>query len=132
MRYAVTTGLTPHEALEQAAAYFGRGGAGLDISAQTPHSLVFQGGGGYVTLTVHPGATTTLALETREWDMAVQRFLRQVSRQPRWWSRWWPRPRPAAPPSPGFTILNNTNALADGAIRERVQEPAAPRRKQSA
>jgi hypothetical protein len=115
MRYEVTTGLTPREALEQATAYFGRGGVGLQAIAQTPHSLVFQGGGGHVAITVKPDAITTLALETREWDVAVQQFMRQVSRRPRWWSRWWRRKRAAAPPSAGFTILNN--APADGAGR---------------
>jgi hypothetical protein len=48
MRYEVTTGLTPREALEQAIAYFGRGGMGLQAISQTPHSLLFQGGGGHV------------------------------------------------------------------------------------
>ena len=48
MWYAVTTGLTPHEALQQATAYFGRGGVGLHAIAQTPQRLVFQGGGGHV------------------------------------------------------------------------------------
>jgi hypothetical protein len=110
MRYEVTTGLTPREALEQATAYFGRGGWGLQTITQTPHSLGFEGGGGHVAITVHPGATTTLELETREWDVAVQRFMAQVSQRPPWWARWWRRKRAAAaaaPPSPGFTILNN-------------------------
>jgi hypothetical protein len=114
MRYEVTTGLTPHEALERATAYFGRG-VGLHAIAQTPQRLVFQGGGGHVAITVQPGATTTLELETREWDVAVQRFMGQVSHRPRWWARWWRRKRPAAPPSSGFTILNN--APEDGADR---------------
>ena len=107
MRYEVTTGLTPREALAQATAYFGRGGIGLQVTAQTPHSLVFQGGGGHVAITVHPGTPTTLDLETREWDVAVQRFMGQVSQRPHWWARWWRRKRPAAPSSPVFTILNN-------------------------
>jgi hypothetical protein len=77
MRYEVTTGLTPREALEQAATYFGHGDVGLHAVSQTPHSLVFQGGGGHVAISVQPGATTTLELETREWDVAVQKFMRQ-------------------------------------------------------
>src|SRR5688572_18115064 len=54
MRYEVTTGLTPREALEQATAYFGRGELGLQAVSQTPHSLAFQGGGGHVAITVKP------------------------------------------------------------------------------
>lgn len=107
MRYEITTGLAPHEALEQATTYFGPGGMGLHAMAQTRRYLVFQGGGGHVAITVHPGATTTLELETREWDVAVQRFMRQVRQRPHWWARWWHRKRPAVPPSPVFTILNN-------------------------
>ena len=45
MRYAVTTPLTPREALEQALADFGPGGLGLQITSQTNLSLGFQGGG---------------------------------------------------------------------------------------
>ena len=75
MRYEVTTGLTPREALERATTYFGRGGMGLKAISQTPQSLVFQGGGGHVAITVKPGATTTLELETREWDFAVRQFM---------------------------------------------------------
>ena len=30
-----------------------------------------------MAITVHPGATTTLKLETREWYIAVQRFMRR-------------------------------------------------------
>lgn len=108
MRYEVTTGLTPRRAREQAIAYFGHSGMGLQVISQTPQGLVFQGGGGQVTITVQPGATTTLELETREWDFAVRRFMEQVSYRPRWWSRWWRRKRSAAPPAPVFTILNNT------------------------
>ncbi len=86
MWYAVTTGLTPHEALQQATAYFGRGGVGLHAIAQTPQRLVFQGGGGHVAIRGQPSATTTLALEARGWDIAGQRFMGQVSHRPRWWA----------------------------------------------
>jgi hypothetical protein len=115
MRYEVTTGLMSHEALELATTYFGRGGARLSAITQTPQRLVFQGGGGHMAITVHPGATTTLKLETREWDAAVQRFMGQVSHRSRWWSRWWRRKRSAAPPAPVFPLINN--APEDGADR---------------
>jgi hypothetical protein len=118
MRYEVTTGLTPPEALEQAATYFGPAGVGLQAVSQTLNGLVFQGGGGHVAITVHPGATTTLELETREWDAAVQKFMGQVSHRPRWWTRWRRRKRPATPPSPVFPIFNNT--LDERVGREHV------------
>ena len=78
MRYEVTTKLTPQQALDRAIAYFGRGGQGLEITSKDDLSLVFQGGGGYVAITAQPGDTTTLDLETREWDHAVRQFMAEV------------------------------------------------------
>ena len=78
MRYQVTTTLTPQEAFERASAHFGPQGEGLEIARRDQWCLVFQGGGGYVAITAQPGATTTLELETREWDRAVQQFMKQV------------------------------------------------------
>jgi hypothetical protein len=80
---------------------------GLAVTTQTHRSVVFQGGGGHVMITVQPGAETTLELETREWDYAVQQFMAQVSGRRRWWHRLFRRTRqPPAPPA-SFTILNN-------------------------
>jgi hypothetical protein len=78
MRYEVTTTLPLQEALERASAHFGPKGEGLDITSQDECSIVFQGGGGYVAVTAQPGEKTVLELETREWDRAVQQFMRQV------------------------------------------------------
>ena len=105
MRYEVVTTLTPREALEQALADFGSGGLGLKMVSQTNLGLVFQGGGGHIAITVQPGATTTVELETREWDYAVQRFMAQVSRRRHWWQRWWRRKRSGTPRPASFTIL---------------------------
>jgi hypothetical protein len=82
MGHEVTTELTSHEALEQATASLGRGGVGLHAILLPPQRLVFQGDG-HVTITAPPGATATLALETRAWDVAGQRFMGQVSPRPR-------------------------------------------------
>jgi hypothetical protein len=107
MRYEVTTLLTPEEALARALTHFGPGGMGLAVTTRTHRSMMFQGGGGYVMITVQPEVETTLELETREWDHAVQQFMAQVSGRRRWWHRLLRRKRqpPASPPS--FTILNN-------------------------
>ena len=107
MRYQVTTALTPRDALEYALTHFGPGGLGLAITSQTHLGLVFQGGGGYVAITVQPGAETTLELETREWDYAVRQFMGQVSRRRRWWHHMLRRKRRPPPAPPTFTILNN-------------------------
>jgi hypothetical protein len=78
LRYEVTTKLTPQEALARAIAYFGPGGQGLEITTKGDLYLVFQGGGGYVTITAQPRDETTLDLETREWDRAVRQFMAEV------------------------------------------------------
>ena len=106
MRYEVTTILTPQEALERAIVFFGPGGQGLILTAQTRAGVVFQGGGGHVAIRIQPGAETTLELETREWDYAVQRFMAQVSARRHWWRRLLRRHRRPPRPSP-FTILDN-------------------------
>ena len=108
MRYEVTTTLTPREALEQALADFGPGGLGLQIMSQTNLGLVFQGGGGYIVVSAQPGAKTTVELETREWDYAVQRFMARLQRRRPWWQRWWHR-KPSSTSRPAsFTVLNRS------------------------
>jgi hypothetical protein len=94
MRYEVIIGLTPCEVVEHAIEHFGPRGAGLQLTSQTSQSLVFQGRGGHVVITVKPGAQTILELETHGWDEAGQQFMAQVSRR-RWLSRWWRRRKPA-------------------------------------
>lgn len=78
MRYEVITKLSPDEALERASEHFGPQGEGLVMTDRNERRIVFQGGGGYVAVTVEPGEKTTLELETREWDRAVQQFMSQV------------------------------------------------------
>ncbi len=78
MRYEVTTTLPLQEALECASVHFGPTGEGLEITRRDECSVVFQGGGGYVAVTAQPGERTVLELETREWDLAVQQFMKQV------------------------------------------------------
>ena len=100
MRYQVTTTLTPRQALAQALADFGSGGVGLQITSQHNLGLVFQGGGGHIAVTAQPGAETTLALETREWDYAVEKFMARVHR-----SR---RQRPGTSRPASFTVLDHS------------------------
>ena len=107
MRYEVITELTPRQALEQALSDFGSGGLGLQVVSQNNLGLVFQGGGGYIAITVRPGTTTALELETREWDYAVQQFMARVHRRQHWWQRWWRRKRPSASRPTSFTILHD-------------------------
>ena len=108
MRYQVTTPLTPREALEQALADFGPSGLGLQLTSQTNLALVWQGGGGHIAVTAAPGALTTLEIETREWDYAVEQFMARVSRGRPWWQRWWRAKRPGPSRPASFTVLKNS------------------------
>jgi len=42
MRYQTITELTPHQAIEQALANFGPGGAGLQITSQTRRGKTYE------------------------------------------------------------------------------------------
>jgi hypothetical protein len=108
MRYQVTTTLTPRQALAQALADFGSGGVGLQITSQSNLGLVSQCGGGHIAVTAQPGAETTLALETREWDYAVEKFMARVHRRRPWWQRWRRRPRPGTSRPASFTVLDHS------------------------
>jgi hypothetical protein len=112
MRYQVITVQTPQEILEQAIRHFGPQGAGLHMTSQNLLGVVFQGGGGYVVVTLQPSAEETVVeLETREWDFPVQQFMARIHRRRRWWQRWrWGSRRPSgeAPrASSPFRILDN-------------------------
>lgn len=108
MRYEVTTDVTPREALEQAVTFFGPGGWGLQLTTKHPGSLIFQGGDGHVAITAKPREEeTVLDLETREWDVAVQKFMAQIGKRRHWWQRWWKRRKAAKAHPPMFPILNN-------------------------
>lgn len=107
MRYEVVTDLTPQQALEQAIATFGPRGLGLTLQTQRNLSLVFQGGGGHIAITAHPGTPNRLELETREWDYAVQQFMAQVYQRHGWWQRLWRRKRSAPSRPASLTILSD-------------------------
>jgi hypothetical protein len=87
---------------------FGPSGLGLHIASQTNLSLVFQGGGGHIAVTAEPGATTTLDIETREWDYHVEQFMARVQRRRPWWQRWWQRKQPGTSRPASFTVLNKS------------------------
>ena len=124
MRYQVTTPLTPREALEQALADFGPSGLGLQITSQTNLSIVFQGGGGHITVTAAPGAKTTLELETREWDYAVKQFMARVQQR---------RPGGSAggaqaPRHPATSVVHGPRSLVDHHTSRSTREATVQRK----
>lgn len=75
------TNQPPGEIIDEAIAYFGPGGAGLDVQSRGPNSVGFTGGGGFVLVQVAPkdeGKKTEVDIQSREWDYDVRRFLRRV------------------------------------------------------
>lgn len=78
-RYGVETKLSPEEVVKKAVAYFGEDGLGLKTEEQGPCCAYFEGGGGFVRVTVSEGGKrATVNLETREWDYHVKRFMQEI------------------------------------------------------
>ena len=78
--YSCTTKQNPEKAIQEAIAFFGEGGLGLEIVEQSACCVSFQGGGGHVAITADAGdKETTLELETREWEYPVKQFMRQIA-----------------------------------------------------
>ena len=70
----------PEEQVKQRITAFFRDGNGLNITAEAPDCLTFEGSGGYVTATICREANETrVELETQEWEEQVKQFARGVS-----------------------------------------------------
>lgn len=79
-RYRVETKLSPEQAVQEAAAFFGEGGLGLEATEQGDCCATFVGGGGHVRITVAAGEPkTAIELVTREWDYDVKQFMRKIA-----------------------------------------------------
>ena len=78
-RYGVKTHKSPEEIIQQAIAFFGKDGLGLEVTDRSPCCASFQGGGGHVSVAVDEGEKTEVELVTREWDYDVKRFVRQIA-----------------------------------------------------
>lgn len=78
-RYGVETKLNAEEAIQAAKDYFGEGGVGLEGEDQGPCCAYFEGGGGFVRVTVNEtGDKTDVDIETREWDRQVKQFMAKI------------------------------------------------------
>ncbi len=73
----VKTKLKPDEVMKKASQYFLS--EGMKATEQDINSVLFSGGGGYVRLSAYPdGKTTTVDMETREWEYQVKEFGGQI------------------------------------------------------
>jgi len=77
LRIFKQTDLTSEQILERAAGFFGPDGHGLDEKERGSCCVSFEGGGGFVTVTVSEQAgRRSVEIETREHEYQVKQFLR--------------------------------------------------------
>jgi len=72
----VKTKLRQEQVIERLKKYFGKGGLGLEVTEETPQCLTFEGGGGYVTVTLCPDeGKMRVNMVSQEWDSQVKKFV---------------------------------------------------------
>ena len=79
LRISRETGLTVEQVLDRASEFFGRDGQGLDEKERGSCCVSFEGGGGFVTVSVaeQPGKRS-VEIETREHEYQAKQFLRKL------------------------------------------------------
>lgn len=99
MRYTVDTRLRPGKVLGKARDYFGpHGKLGLELTEPSVNRLTFQGGSGFVALTVfRVWNGTRLVMEVWQFDTEARAFLDSLpppgGTLSRLWSAWLGRQR---------------------------------------
>ena len=79
LNIAITTKLSPEEAVKRAVEFFGPGGYGLEVKDQQPSCAYFEGGGGGVEVTACVEEKgTSVDLVSREWDFQVREFIGKI------------------------------------------------------
>jgi len=69
------TKLSQEDVIKHTKRFFGEGGLGLKLTEETSHCLTFEGGGGFVTVTLFSEEERTrVDLVTQEWDYHAKRF----------------------------------------------------------
>ena len=80
IRLEVKTKLGPEKTIEEAVAFFGPDGYGLEVKESMADHAFFVGGGGSVTITVKPEEKrTAVDIVSREWDYQVQQFIEKIT-----------------------------------------------------
>jgi len=69
------TKLSQEDVIKRTKRFFGEGGLGLKLTEETSQCLTFEGGGGFVTVTLcSEEEQTRVDLATQEWDYQVKLF----------------------------------------------------------
>ena len=76
IRISKTTRLHPETIMAKAEKFFGEAGEQLHLKERNACCIYFEGGGGYVAITVaSTGEKRTVEVETREFEYQARRFL---------------------------------------------------------
>jgi hypothetical protein len=76
LKIAKQTGLVPEEIIDRALKFFGKGGEGLEEKERNPCCISFEGGGGYVSISIDDAEKHRLVdVETREFEYQAKQFL---------------------------------------------------------
>jgi hypothetical protein len=75
------TKLSPSETVNKAIEFFGPGNLGLKVRDQCGDCITFEGGGGYVEISVTPEEKKTkVEIVAQEWEFQVNEFIDQIAR----------------------------------------------------
>jgi hypothetical protein len=76
IKIAKQTRSTPEEVIDRASKFFGNGGAVLEEKERNPCCISFEGGGGYVSISISDEEKQRVVeVESREYEYQVKRFL---------------------------------------------------------
>jgi len=76
LKIAKQTGLVPEEVIDRASKFFGQGGEGLEETERNPCCISFEGGGGYVSISIYDEEKHRMVdVETREFEYQAKQFL---------------------------------------------------------
>jgi hypothetical protein len=79
IKIAKQTGLAPEKVINRASKFFGKGGEGLEEKERTPCCISFEGGGGYVSISIYDEEKHRMVdVETREFEYQAKQFLRTL------------------------------------------------------
>lgn len=80
MRLETTSKLSNEALITRAMQYFGPGGLGLDVIAQSPTCVIFDGDGGGVEVALASiGAGTFIDVVSQKWDYQTKGFVRGLA-----------------------------------------------------
>jgi hypothetical protein len=76
IKIAKQTELTSEQVIDRASKFFGKGGEGLEEKERNPCCISFEGGGGYVSISIYDEENSRVVeVETREFEYQAKQFL---------------------------------------------------------